>query len=173
MTSPFVPAMSGETHVAVAVVAPDQASRSRLAMQLGQGATPFPSVADVAARLTGAPVVIVLGPNCAEGPELDNAADLMTRRKEVGALVVAKELSMSIMQLSLRAGIRDVLEAPVDTGELTEAVARVAGTLTAAPASGGVTGFEVDGLEIKARHDFAAKAIDWRGLYRNPGAAPV
>ncbi|MDO5704269.1 MAG: peptidase U35 [Paracoccus sp. (in: a-proteobacteria)] len=34
-------------------------------------------------------------------------------------------------------------------------------------------GFEVDGIEIKARHDFAAKAIDWRGLYRNPGAAAV
>lgn len=32
-------------------------------------------------------------------------------------------------------------------------------------------GFEVDGIEIKARHDFAAKAIDHRGLYRNPGAA--
>lgn len=32
-------------------------------------------------------------------------------------------------------------------------------------------GFEVDGIEIKARHDFAAKAIDWRGLYSNPGAA--
>jgi hypothetical protein len=31
-------------------------------------------------------------------------------------------------------------------------------------------GFEVDGLEIKARHVFAAKAIDWRGLYSNPGA---
>jgi hypothetical protein len=31
-------------------------------------------------------------------------------------------------------------------------------------------GFEVDGLEIKARHVFAAKAIDHRGLYRNPGA---
>ncbi|MFC4669695.1 prohead protease/major capsid protein fusion protein [Seohaeicola nanhaiensis] len=34
-------------------------------------------------------------------------------------------------------------------------------------------GFEVDGMEIKARHDFAAKAIDWRGLYKNPGAAPA
>lgn len=34
-------------------------------------------------------------------------------------------------------------------------------------------GFEVDGIEIKARHDFAAKAIDWRGLYKNPGAAPA
>lgn len=33
-------------------------------------------------------------------------------------------------------------------------------------------GFEVDGMEIKARHDFAAKAIDWRGLYKNAGAAP-
>lgn len=32
-------------------------------------------------------------------------------------------------------------------------------------------GFEVDGLEIKARHDFAAKAIDWRGLFKNAGAA--
>ena len=31
-------------------------------------------------------------------------------------------------------------------------------------------GFEVDGVEIKCRHVFGAKAIDWRGLYRNPGA---
>lgn len=31
------------------------------------------------------------------------------------------------------------------------------------------TGFEVDGVEIKARHDFAAKAIDHRGLFKNAG----
>lgn len=31
-------------------------------------------------------------------------------------------------------------------------------------------GFEVDGVEVKARHDFGAKAIDWRGLYKNSGA---
>ena len=30
-------------------------------------------------------------------------------------------------------------------------------------------GFDVDGLEIKARHDFAAKVIDWRGFYRSSG----
>lgn len=34
-------------------------------------------------------------------------------------------------------------------------------------------GFEVDGVEIKARHDFGAGAMDWHGLYKNPGAAPV
>ncbi len=31
-------------------------------------------------------------------------------------------------------------------------------------------GFDVDGVEIKARHDFAAKAIDHRGVYKNAGA---
>ena len=32
-------------------------------------------------------------------------------------------------------------------------------------------GFDIDGVEIKARLDFGAKAIDWRGLYKNPGVA--
>lgn len=34
-------------------------------------------------------------------------------------------------------------------------------------------GFEVDGIEVKGRLDFAAKAIDWRGMVYNPGAAPA
>jgi hypothetical protein len=33
-------------------------------------------------------------------------------------------------------------------------------------------GFLVDGLQVKARMVFAAKAIDWRGMYKNPGALP-
>jgi len=31
-------------------------------------------------------------------------------------------------------------------------------------------GFDVDGLEVRARLDFAAKAIDFRGLFKDPGA---
>jgi len=31
-------------------------------------------------------------------------------------------------------------------------------------------GFDVDGMEIKVRSDFAAKALDYRGLYKNVGA---
>lgn len=31
-------------------------------------------------------------------------------------------------------------------------------------------GFEVDGMEIKVRHDFGAGVIDYRGLYKNAGA---
>jgi hypothetical protein len=30
-------------------------------------------------------------------------------------------------------------------------------------------GFEIEGIEYKARLDFGAKAIDFRGLYKNPG----
>jgi len=30
-------------------------------------------------------------------------------------------------------------------------------------------GFEVDGITVKCRHVFGAKAIDYRGLFRNPG----
>ena len=33
-------------------------------------------------------------------------------------------------------------------------------------------GFDVDGVEIKARLDFGAKAIDWRGMQKSPGVAP-
>ncbi len=32
-------------------------------------------------------------------------------------------------------------------------------------------GFNIDGIEVKARMVFAAKPIDWRGMYRNNGAA--
>lgn len=31
-------------------------------------------------------------------------------------------------------------------------------------------GFNVDGLELKVRHDFGAKVIDWRAFVKNPGA---
>jgi len=31
-------------------------------------------------------------------------------------------------------------------------------------------GWEIDGMEVKVRLDFAAKAIDWRGLLKNSGA---
>ncbi|UKJ74502.1 prohead protease/major capsid protein fusion protein [Azospirillum brasilense] len=33
-------------------------------------------------------------------------------------------------------------------------------------------GFDVDGMKIKVRHDFGAGAMDFRGAYKDPGAAP-
>src|SRR5215212_6772802 len=45
------------SHIAIAVVDTDQTTRSRLAMQLGETAAPFPSVDSLGERLNGTPVV--------------------------------------------------------------------------------------------------------------------
>jgi len=121
---------------AVAVVDADQAVRSRLAMQLGDFAVPVASIEALRERLTGIPLVAVLGPSCA-GPDGISAAEkLIADRPEIGAILIAPELSTDMFRQALRAGIRDVLPAPVDTTQLSEAVRRVVETLaTARPAA--------------------------------------
>jgi pilus assembly protein CpaE len=123
----------GVPGVAIAVVDTDQTTRSRLAMQLGESAASFPTIESLAEHLTGSPVVVVLGPSCAVGTELAIAERLVQSRPEVGAILVAMELSTVLLQQALRAGVKDVLAIPVDTGQLTATVQRVAEGLAAAP----------------------------------------
>lgn len=122
--SPVIPA-----GIAVAVVDVDQSVRNRLAMQLGETATTFGSVAELRGRLLGHPVVAVLGPSCAYGPELAAVEELVRVHREVGAILLSQELSTALLQQALRAGVRDVLGSPVDTAQLVAAVQRVAETL--------------------------------------------
>jgi pilus assembly protein CpaE len=117
---------------AVAVVDADQAVRSRLAMQLGDFAVPVASIEALRERLTGIPLVAVLGPSCAEPDGIIAAEKLIADRPEVGAILIAPELSTDLFRQALRAGIRDVLPAPVDTTQLSEAVRRVVETLSSA-----------------------------------------
>jgi pilus assembly protein CpaE len=120
----------GAPQVAVVVVDHDQAIRSRLAMQLGQGATPFATISDLTARLSGQPVVVVFGPSFANPVEITAADQLLSARREVGAIMVTNELTTDVLQRALRAGIKDVLQAPLDSAQLADAVQRVAATLT-------------------------------------------
>jgi pilus assembly protein CpaE len=134
--------------VSVAVVDADQTTRSRLAMQLGQGATPFVSIDELTARLTGAPVVIVLGPTFEDTTALGRVEKLLLEHREVGAILVTTQLTTDLLQQALRAGVKDVLAAPVDTGQFLEAVRRVAealGPAAAKAAPGPAEVFEVDG----------------------------
>lgn len=139
---------AGNGEVAVAVVDADQTTRSRLAMQLGQGATPFAAIDDLAGRLTGSPVVVVLGPTYQDPSALGRVEKLLADRREVGAILVTTELTTDLLQQALRSGVKDVLAAPVDTGQFLEAVRRVAETLTpavTAPAAPGGEVVEADG----------------------------
>ncbi len=129
----------------VAVVDPDEAVRNRLAMQLGENCVPFPSVGDLAKRLPGTPTVVVFGPSCAAEGALSGAEQLLRSRPEVGAVLVAEELTTELFQRAIRVGMRDVLPVPVETAQLNEAVRRVAETLAVSqaaapppPAAGGV-----------------------------------
>src|SRR3954465_2622628 len=115
---------------AVAVVDADQAIRSRLAMQLGDFAVPLASIEALRERLTGIPLVAVLGPSCTSPDGIAAAEKLIADRPEVGAILIAAELSTEMFRQALRAGIRDVLQAPVDTTQLADAVRSVAGTLS-------------------------------------------
>jgi pilus assembly protein CpaE len=119
--------------VAVAVIDRDQATRARIGLQLGQGANPLESVAELLPRLSGQPVVVVLGPSFAEGGELAAVGGMLAAHREVGAIMVTAELTTDVLQRALRAGVKDVLPSPVDGTQLAEAVQRVASTLVAAP----------------------------------------
>lgn len=136
MTTPF-PGESGagaadaggSLDVSVAVVDADQTTRSRLAMQLGQGAAPFGSIEELAVHLDGSPVVIVLGPTYQDTSALARVEKLLMEHREAGAVLVTTELTTELLQQALRSGVKDVLAAPVETGQFLEAVQRVAETL--------------------------------------------
>jgi len=148
----------GAPGVAVVVIDADQAARSRLAMQLGQGVTPFGSLNELASRLSGQPVVMVLGPSFASQSELASAEQLMTARREVGAIMVTTELTTDLLQRALRAGVKDVIQLPVDTGQLVDAVRRTAGSLqiVATPPTASV-GVDDDGERARLITVFSTK----------------
>ncbi len=114
------------TPVNIAVVEADQPARARLAMQLGSGVFDFEHFEDFAAQLDSTPTVVVLGPSCGDPYNLSTLAAVLQPRPEVGAVLVADELSTELFQQAIRSGVKDVLAAPVDTAQLQEACRRVA-----------------------------------------------
>jgi pilus assembly protein CpaE len=119
-----------ESRFPIVVVDDDQAVRSRLAMQLGEGAEAVASVDELGAHLNGAPIVIVLGPSSGTAAGIARVESALASHPEAGTVLVAAELTTDLLQIALRAGVKDVLPAPVETGQLSQAVARVAEGLT-------------------------------------------
>lgn len=123
-----VPPLVEPAEFRVAVIDTDQRLRTGLAVQLGERmrAASFASVEALEDRLPpGTPVVGVFGPSFAYGGGLDEIATLTRVRPELGAILVAPQLSTELLQQALRSGVRDVLAAPVDPLQLSTAVDRV------------------------------------------------
>jgi pilus assembly protein CpaE len=131
----------------VAVVDSDQAVRSRLVTQLGERAEAVESVAQLGPRVQG-PLVLVLGPSCASSGALAEASGAIGS-PGVATVLITDELSTDLLQTALRAGVKDVLAAPVDTDQLIAAVDRVAESLESVPRTDGPT------VEVQAGPDAA------------------
>jgi pilus assembly protein CpaE len=116
----------------VAVVDADQSVRNRLAMQLGEQAVAFGSIAELESRLPSTSVIVVFGPSCADTRNLAALEALLRSRPDVGAILVAEELTTDLFQRAMRIGVRDVLSAPVETAQLTDGVRRVAASISQA-----------------------------------------
>lgn len=116
----------------VAVIDDDQAVRNRLAMQLGERAEPMESSAGLATKLDGRPLVVIIGPGCVRNGSLAAITGDLQHRPEIAMVLVTDELSTELLQGALRAGVKDVLTAPVETEHLQASVERVAATLGAA-----------------------------------------
>ena len=108
------------------VVECEDSARHRLAMQLGQSVFDYDTVSSFAAELGPTPTVVVFGPSFAAPSLLHEAVQVIRDRSEVGAILVADELTTDLFQQAIRSGIRDVLASPVDTAQLQEACRRVA-----------------------------------------------
>ncbi len=113
--------------VSVAVVEAHTPTRAHLVQVLGNGATPFSSVAELASRLTGAvPVVVVLGPSCDNPTDMATIERLIVGNPALGVILVAEQLHAATLHQAMRLGIRDVIALGNEAVELPDAVRRVA-----------------------------------------------
>ena len=128
------PAPTVPVRVSVALVEAHGPTRDRLASLLGEGIAPFATIEELTARLTGTvPVVVVLGPSCANEDVLSIAGRVMEKYPMLGSVLVVEELSTTMLQLALRAGVRDVLALAGEADALAQAVQRIAVTLDQVP----------------------------------------
>ncbi|MEM9467532.1 MAG: P-loop NTPase [Actinomycetota bacterium] len=132
------------------VIDPDDVARSRLVTLLGSDVSSFSAVEDLQPYLNGEPVALILGPSCATDGSLNSVERMLSTHREVGAILVAEELTTNLLQQALRAGVKDVLASPADETQINEAITRVVGGLASSGPSAGSGGssesyFEDDG----------------------------
>ena len=117
----------------LAVVDADQAVRDYLAGLFEARVDTAGSLAEIETRLGSAPIVVILGPSCAGDADLAVVQRWDRLHHNVGAVLVTAELTTELMRTAMRVGVKDVLAAPIDQGQLVETVTRVGEALAAAP----------------------------------------
>lgn len=138
----FTAASGGDADgVSLGVVDEDQAVRDYLAGLFDGPVDKAATMGEIETRLGLAPIVVILGPSCTDADSLGVVNRWARSHPHVGALLVTPELTTELLQRALRAGVRDVLSAPIVRDEVIATVDRIGESLAssapvpAAPAS--------------------------------------
>jgi pilus assembly protein CpaE len=129
---------------ALAVVDSDQAVSDYLAGLFEGTVETAPGLPELEQRLGLSSVVVVLGPSCTEPADLAVVERWGRTHPNVATILVTSELSTQLLHKALRAGVKDVLSAPIDQQLLIETVERVAESLPSAEQL--VVGSEAPGI---------------------------
>jgi pilus assembly protein CpaE len=128
---------------ALAVVDGDQAVSDYLAGLFEGTVERASSLGEMETKLGLTSWVVVLGPSCSEPSDLAIIEQWGRTHPNVATVLVTSELSTQLLHKALRAGVKDVLSAPIDQELLVETVGRIAESLPggseASLAPGGAT----------------------------------
>ena len=99
---------------AVAAVDSDPAVREYLASYLEPAdVATAASLSELEGRLGREPIVVLLGPSCSEPADLALIEQWSRTRPELGAILVTSDLTTALLHSAMRAGVKDVLSAPI------------------------------------------------------------
>jgi pilus assembly protein CpaE len=122
----------GPQRYRVVAVEPDERPRTRITLELA-GIVPAPllTVDEVTRELVpGEPTVVVFGPSLATPDGLAAVQRIARTFPEVGVILLADELTMSLLQDALRAGVRDALTIDAGERQIRQSVERVGETMS-------------------------------------------
>jgi len=149
--------------VNLVVIESDETSRHDLMSQAGSEVVGFATIADLVPYLDGEIVVLVLGPSCMVDGSLPEIEQVLRDHSEIGAILVAEDINTSLLTQALRAGVKDVIAAPIDQEQLAEAIVRATPTKVVATGhsdlapAGADQVFEADGELGKVITVFSTK----------------
>jgi len=121
----------GQQRYRVLAVEPDERARTRMTLELaGIVPSPMTSVDEITRELVvGDPTVLVFGPGLSDAGGLAHVQRIARSFPEVGVVLLAEELTMSLLQEALRAGVRDALTIDAGERQIRMAVERVGETI--------------------------------------------
>jgi pilus assembly protein CpaE len=118
----------GDGHVVISVVDPDDVVRGVLADHVRDLDAGVAVYADLTAFTEGSdpsrPGVVVFGPSQSPEEVISKVAGLVAFRPGYGAIMVVYELTASVLQQALRAGVDDVVAVSAEDDELLDAISR-------------------------------------------------